>query len=99
MEVFNHWAFVQVALYGKDFRTAGHDAMTLFKERGWTLIVNDDLIGTALTIGCLMVGCVTGLIGAAWTHATSSDIGWVFAGGFLAFLVSDVKCLAITHLA
>lgn len=96
MEVFNHWAFVQVALYGKDFRTAGHDAVTLFKERGWTLIVNDDLINTALTVGCLMVGCITGLIGAAWTHATSNEIGWVFAGGFLAFLVGFGMCMIVT---
>ena len=31
MEYFNHWAFIEVALYGKDFKTAGKDAMRIFK--------------------------------------------------------------------
>ena len=33
MQFFNHWAFVQVALYGKDFRSAGRDAIRVFEVR------------------------------------------------------------------
>ena len=102
MEYFNHWAFVQVALYGKDFRTAGGDAIRVFKERGWTLIINDNLIDRALTLGCIMVGCVTGLVGAGWAVSMVDDGGWVFAGAFLSFLVRAMAspscvCVASTY--
>lgn len=96
MEYFNHWAFVQVALYGKDFRTAGGDAIRVFKERGWTLIINDNLIDRALTLGCIMVGCVTGLVGAGWAVSMVDDGGWVFAGAFLSFLVGFGMCMIVT---
>lgn len=56
MEYFNKFAFCQVAIYGKDFRTAGVDTMRLFRDRGWTSLVNDSLISNVLTIGCVAVG-------------------------------------------
>lgn len=58
------------------------------QNRGWTAIINDDLVGRALTIGSFMVGCVCALAGAMWAHAVVDDHGWVFGGAFLSFLVS-----------
>ena len=50
------WAFVYVAVYGHDFRSSGVRAYRLFRDRGWTAIVNDDLIGNALSLGGVVTG-------------------------------------------
>ena len=54
------------------------------------MIINDDLIGRALLIGCVMVACVTSAVGAAWAAGMDDSSGFVFAAAFLAFLVSAV---------
>lgn len=96
MEYFNHWAFVQVALYGKDFRTAGGDALRIFKERGWTQIINDNLISRALILGCFMVGTVTSVVGAGWAASSDDDSGYVFAAAFLGFLIGFGMCMIVS---
>ena len=48
LEIFNRYAFCYVAIYGYDFKTAGRSVFDLFKKLGWTTIINDDLIETAL---------------------------------------------------
>ncbi|KUF91178.1 hypothetical protein AM588_10002963 [Phytophthora nicotianae] len=58
MQYFNKYAFCQVALYGKDFRLAGTDTMHLFRDRGWTALLNDSLISSVLSVGCLVVGTI-----------------------------------------
>ncbi|OWZ17384.1 putative membrane protein [Phytophthora megakarya] len=68
MQYFNKYAFCQVALYGKDFRLAGTDTMHLFRDRGWTSLLNDSLISSVLAVGCLVVGTVSGVIGSAWLY-------------------------------
>ncbi|KAK1940486.1 CTL-like protein [Phytophthora citrophthora] len=70
MQYFNKYAFCQVALYGKDFRLAGTDTMHLFRDRGWTALLNDSLISSVLSVGCLVVGTVSGVIGSAWLYLT-----------------------------
>uniref|UniRef100_A0AAV1V1G8 Choline transporter-like protein n=1 Tax=Peronospora matthiolae TaxID=2874970 RepID=A0AAV1V1G8_9STRA len=68
MQYFNKYAFCQVALHGKDFWTAGTDTMHLFRDRGWTALLNDSLISSVLAIGCLAVGTVSGVVGSVWIH-------------------------------
>lgn len=68
VQYFNRYAYCQVALYGKDFKSAGFDTMSLFRERGWSSIVNDTLISGVLTIGCFLVGGLTGIIGASTVY-------------------------------
>ncbi|TYZ59550.1 hypothetical protein PybrP1_009583 [[Pythium] brassicae (nom. inval.)] len=62
---FNKFAFCQVALYGKDFRTAGRDTRQLFRDRGWSFLLTDSLIASVLSVGCLVVGVLSGVIGSA----------------------------------
>ena len=62
-EYFNRWAFIYVGLYGYSFMEAGSNVMTLFKSRGWTVIITDDLVSNVLTFMALAVGAVTGAIG------------------------------------
>lgn len=63
MEYFNQWAFVYVGIYGYSFRTSGKAVMDLFRNRGWTALINDDLTSTALTFGAVGVGIVTSCLG------------------------------------
>ncbi|TDH69114.1 hypothetical protein CCR75_009481 [Bremia lactucae] len=70
MMYFNKYAFCQVALYGKDFYSAGTDTMHLFQNRGWTALLKDTLISSVLSVGCLAVGTVSGLIGSTWLYFT-----------------------------
>ena len=66
------WAFVYVAVYGHDFRSSGVRAYRLFRDRGWTAIVNDDLIGNALSLGGVVTGGVVGLIG--WSYGSNAGL-------------------------
>ena len=36
--------------------------MTLFKQRGWTVIISDNLVGRMLMIVCLAIGLASALI-------------------------------------
>lgn len=56
MEYINRWAYIYVGIYGYDFRTSGKAVMDLFRNRGWTAVINDDLTSTALGFGALGVG-------------------------------------------
>jgi hypothetical protein len=51
LEYFNHYAFTQVAIYGKDFCTAAKDTWNLVKQRGMDAVINDNLIGNVLSSG------------------------------------------------
>jgi len=81
---FNKWAFVYVGLYGYDYLTAGQKVVRLFQERGWTTIIQDDLIQRALQLVTLALGLATAALGvlfatwhpswvAAWGNAVEED--------------------------
>ena len=59
----NEWAFVYSALTGQSFRAASRSFLDLFQQRGWTMIINDDLAGHALTIVTLAIGFVSAALG------------------------------------
>ena len=62
-EYFNEWAFTFVGIYGMSFMDAGMQVMTLFRSRGWTSIITDDLTGRALMIVSFSVALINGLLG------------------------------------
>jgi len=65
LEYFNKWAFVYVGLYGYGYVEAGKNVINLFKARGWTTVITEDLGSRAISfltiILSLVVGC-TGLV-------------------------------------
>lgn len=63
MLYFNKWAFVYVGLYGYEYMEAGKRVMTLFQARGWTTIINDDLISNTLGLMSLVIAALTGFVG------------------------------------
>jgi len=62
VEYFNRWAFVYVGLYGFTFIEAGKNVIQLFKSRGWTTIITDNLIDNVLFMVSIGVGLITGTI-------------------------------------
>ncbi|KAI9005314.1 plasma-membrane choline transporter-domain-containing protein [Gaertneriomyces semiglobifer] len=68
IEYFNKWAFVQVAIYGKDYITAAKDTWRLCKSRGIDAIINDSLVATVLSMGSLLVGFICGFIAYLYVH-------------------------------
>ncbi|CAF3282293.1 unnamed protein product [Rotaria socialis] len=64
----NEWALVFSALTGQSFRSASRSFIDLFQQRGWTMIINDDLAGNALTIVTVAIGCISAAIGGVSTY-------------------------------
>ena len=58
-------AFVYVGVYGHSFAQAGKAVFSLFSDRGWTAIINDDLIENALSICSVGVGLLCAALGCA----------------------------------
>jgi len=90
MRFFNMYAYTQVAIYGKSFIEAAKSTWALFKARGWGLIVNDDLTGLVLMLGCIgggVVAALTGGILAAIFVKGQDAVAGVATVGFLVGLV------------
>lgn len=68
IEYFNKWAYIYVGLYGYDYITAGQNVMTLFNQRGWSVIIADDLVSNTLGLMSLSIGLLTGLIALIVEH-------------------------------
>jgi len=109
-EYFNRWSFVYVGIYGTSFINSGKNVMSLFKNRGWTAIINDNLIQNVLSIGSVFVGMIVGCVGALipvasgdWISGLSlfSDLpddapSWIlFAIGFFIGLVINLLMVSV----
>ena len=49
--------------YGYGYLEAGKNVMTLFRQRGWTIIIADNLVSNVLSLFVVVVGVVTGCVG------------------------------------
>lgn len=100
VEYLNTWAYTYCALTGCDFKSGGKAAWHLFTKRGWTAIVNDDLIGNALGIGCLCVAGISAAVGGGVTYIAlgSSPTRGTVTGiaAFFCFLVGFIMCSILT---
>jgi len=59
-DTFNPWAFTYVGMYSYGFLEAGRRSTDLFRRRGWSMIVTDDLIPNVLFMVSVVIGGVTG---------------------------------------
>ncbi|KAJ1436898.1 plasma-membrane choline transporter-domain-containing protein [Ochromonadaceae sp. CCMP2298] len=98
---FNKYAYCYVAAYGLGFVDAGQKVTELFTKRGWTAIINDNLISRALGFGVLalavfnaLMGVVLGLIVAA----NGGDVGlYVVLGAVLGALTGLVAGMVLSQ--
>jgi len=65
LEYFNKFAYIYVGMYGYGYVEAGKNVMTLFGQKGWSIIIADDLISNVLFLFSLIIGLLTGGVGAA----------------------------------
>mmetsp|Transcript_2930 Transcript_2930/g.6322 ORF Transcript_2930/g.6322 Transcript_2930/m.6322 type:complete len:546 (+) Transcript_2930:42-1679(+) len=74
---FNKWAYIYIGLYGYDYLTSGRKVVDLFRQRGWTTIINDHLVTRALALVSIVIGAMTGCMGIALGSVTNwmSDFG------------------------
>ena len=59
--------------------------MSLFSERGWTAIINDDLVHRVLSLVAYFIGALTGCVGLLLAIANP---GWVEEFGSMSTLVA-----------
>jgi len=95
VEYFNMYAYTRVAIYGLDFRTAAKETWDLFKNRGFEVIINDDLTGMVLSMGALIGGVLTGLFGAFWAKALNFS-GWEVIG-VISFVIGYIMVTLIMN--
>ena len=92
-QFFTTWAVVMIALTGTDFKAGGVAAFNLFQARGFTLVINDDLVGSALRIACFLPAVVSDLCGGALAYLGSPSLSPIDRGtlagvaAFLSFVV------------
>lgn len=76
-----------MGIYGFSYLEAGRNVVQLFENKGWSVIITDDLCDRALFMVSLSVGFVTGLITWAIAAADQSLLGdlgdGAGLGGFL----------------
>lgn len=96
---FNKFAYVYIGLYGYDYLTAGKKVMSLFVERGWTAIINDNLVSRVLALVCIVIGLLTGCVGLLLARASP---GWVSEFGnsatAVAFLIPALVGTAFAYI-
>ena len=104
MLYFNKYAFIYCGLYGYDYLMAGRNVMTLFDARGWTVIINDDMVQNCLQLSCLILSCLSGCAGmlisfvqgGSWLDSLSDDNG---SNNFVAaFLLAFILGLIISSI-
>jgi len=79
IQYFNKYAYAKVAIYGLDFKSAAKETWDLFKNRGFEMIINDDLTGMVLAMGCFIGAVICGLFAAFWANITNIE-GWLIIG-------------------
>ena len=67
LEYFNEWAYVYVGIYGMGYVESGKRVTSLFKTRGWTTLLTDNMIGTTLFTVSVVVSLISGLLGLSLT--------------------------------
>jgi len=78
IQYFNMYAYTHVAIYGKDFISAAKDTWRLFSERGFDVLINDDLTGMVLTMGCFLGGIASCVVGGGVGYASTNDTKYVW---------------------
>lgn len=63
VEYFNQWAYCFVGIYGLSYLESGRKVIELFRARGWTSIVTDNLVGYTMGYAAFAVAIGTGFVG------------------------------------
>jgi len=100
IEYFNQWAYVYVGLYGMGYVEAGRNVIHLFEQKGWTVVITDDLADNVIFMMSVGIGLFCGLVG--WILGMVDDslmasLGWGESSG-PAFLVGFIVGLLLSNI-
>lgn len=103
LEYFNKFAYIYVGMYGYSYLEAGKNVMTLFQQKGWSIIISDNLVSNVLSLFCLIVGGLTGCVGLVMNEIEpswfagygSSAMGVAFGFSFLVGIVISAILLSV----
>lgn len=97
LRFINRYAFVYVAIYGDDFRTAGKKVQAMFEARGfWATVVNDLVLDRCLSLGLCAVALLSGAAGygigavALGGGSSSAAVGLAVFGVVVGLLMASV---------
>jgi hypothetical protein len=93
MRWFNHYAYTYVAVYGRTYCEAASQTWDLFVRRGFDALVNDQLVGSVLSLGALIVALLNAAVAAALTHEVwrlDDWVVWTVAGALIGMAVAIV---------
>ncbi|CAF4360561.1 unnamed protein product [Rotaria sp. Silwood2] len=96
----NEWAFIFAALTGQGFVQASRSFIDLFKQRGWTVIINDTLVGTTLMLINLGIGLISAAAAGLIIYLLISDplekLAPIIIIVFISFLIGVLMSSIIT---
>jgi len=64
---------MQVAIYGKSYCRAAKDTWNMIHSHGIQAIINDNIIGSVLSLACLASAVVTGIVGGVMIYILEDD--------------------------
>ncbi|KAG5603779.1 hypothetical protein H5410_025271 [Solanum commersonii] len=70
---FNKYAYVQIAVYGKNFNCSARDAWELFQSTGVEALIAYDCSGAVIFMGTVVSGLVAGTCAGIWTRIKHPD--------------------------
>jgi len=62
IDYLNKWAYIYVGIYGFSYLEAGREVFNLFQNKGWTVIITDDLVDNVLFMISVAIGLVSGTL-------------------------------------
>jgi len=89
LEYFNLYAFVYVSIYGSSYCHAAKSVWELFKNHGWDVIINDNLIGGVLTLGSIFCGVIVAVF-SYFIAENAMDLSYAGTVGLVGFFVGPV---------
>ncbi len=101
VEYFNRWAYVYVGLYGFGYIEAGRNVIQLFQQKGWSVLITDDINERVMLMMKLGVGALTGLVGllAAMADKNLLDgLGLEDGVAIVAFFISFIVGLVFSSI-
>ena len=86
------YAFTYVAMYGTSFVESGKDAVTLFKQKGLSALINDQLVSNVFMFASFGSAVLTALVGYGYALAFGLDGGYKPLLAGVGFIMGLMVC-------